>query len=166
MSRSTRPLSQMVGGSPHIVAEGLLLWCAWTPLYHVPIPCHPDHSSAVEVFTSWFLFRVKSAIGGSPRVSCAFVRSLREGRNFKHSKSFIMALHYHHPNDLGTGLVDLLLLECVRMSERFPPPPHLYSHQEGTFLDVVPNDVDREAKAQALRQPHPMPTLHRGLTAS
>ena len=31
------------------------------------------------------------------------------------------------------------------------------SHREGTFLDLVLDDVDSAAKTQALRQPYPMP---------
>ena len=53
--------------------------------------------------------------------------------------------------------MDLLLADCIEHATHFPPPQHLYSHQEGTFLDLVLDDVDREAKAQALRPPHPMP---------
>ena len=48
----------------------------------------------------------------------------------------------------------MLIVERARMSERFRPPQHLYTHEEGTFLDAVPEDVDRAAKTQALQQPH------------
>ena len=53
-------------------------------------------------------------------------------------------------------MVDLLLADCIKLAGQFPPPQHLYSHQQGTFLDSVLDDVDREAKAQALCQPHPV----------
>ena len=88
-----------------------------------------------------------------PVLLCA----VREGGNFTDCKSFIMALHSRRPNELGTGLVDLLLADCIDPPTPFPPPQHLYSHQEGTGLDVVLDDVDNAAKAQALRQPYPMP---------
>ena len=65
---------------------------------------------------------------GVTRVSCAVVCSLREGGNFTTSKTFIMALRSRRPDNLGTGLVDLPLAACVRMSERFSPPQRLYSH--------------------------------------
>ena len=90
-------------------------------------------------------------------MACATARSLREGGSFKDSKSFLQALCSRRSEELGTGLVDLLLADCVRLASQFPPPQHLYSHQQGSFLDLVLDDVDREAKAQALRQPHPVP---------
>ena len=62
-------------------------------------------------------------------------------------KSFIMALHSRRPDELGTGLVDLLLTDCIDQAASFPPPQHLYSHREGTFLDLVLDDVDNAAKA-------------------
>ena len=83
-------------------------------LYHVPIPCKLDHSYTVEVYTSWVLYCVKSKILASARVSCATARNLKEGGNFIDSKSFIMALHSRRLDDLGTGLMDLLLADCVR----------------------------------------------------
>ena len=108
---------------------------------------------------SWVLYRVKSMVLELPRVSRATVRSLREGGNFTYSKSFIMALNSRRPGDLCMGL---LLAECVCLSERFPPPRHLYYHQEGTILDVVLDVVDNVAQAQAQRQPHPMPAGYIG----
>ena len=48
-------------------------------------------------------------------------------------------------------LVDLLLADYIEHATHFPPPQHLYSHQEGSFLHLVLDNVDREAKAQALR---------------
>ena len=90
-------------------------------------------------------------------MACATARSLREGGIFIDSRSYIQALCSRRPEELGTGLVDLLLADCIRLAGQFPPPQHLYSHQQGTFLDSVLDDVDREAKAQALRQPHPVP---------
>ena len=92
--------------------------------------------------------------------------ALRHG-SFTDSKSFIQALCSRRLEELGAGLVDLLLADCVRLAGQFPPPQHLYSHQQGTFLDLVLDDVDREAKAQALRQPHPVPAswLPRGIAS-
>ena len=87
------------------------------------------------------LCQVKHALLPSALVACATARSVRDGENF--SDSSILAL--------------LLLADCVRLAGQFPPPQNLYSHQQGTFLDLVLDDVDWEAKAQALRQPHPVP---------
>ena len=103
-------------------------------VYQVPIPCHLDHSYAVEVYTSWVLCRVKSTLRASAHVACATARSLRKGG--------IMALHSRRPSELGTGLVDLLLADCIDRAAPFPPPQHLYSHQEGTFVDLVLDEVD------------------------
>ena len=89
-------------------------------------------------------------------MACATAHSLREGGNFTDCKFFILPLRSRHPEELGTGLADLLLADCIEHATHFRPPQHLYSHQEGTFLDLVLDDVDREAKAHALRQPHPM----------
>ena len=61
------------------------------------------------------------------------------------------------PAELGEGLVDLLLSNCIELAGRFPPPQHLYSHQQGNFLDSVLDDADKAAKAEALRQSHPVP---------
>ena len=116
---------------------------------------HLDHSYAVEVYNSWVLCRVKSTLLASAHVACATARSLREGGNFT-TKSFIMALHSRRPSELGTGLIDLLLADCIDRATLFPPPQHLYSHQEGTFQDLVLDKVDGAATAQALRQPYPM----------
>ena len=60
------------------------------------------------------------------------------------------------------GLADLLLADRVRLAGRFPQPQHLYSQQQATFPDLVLDDVDQEAKAQALRQPHPPEHLGAG----
>ena len=100
----------------------------------MPILCQLDHSYAVEVYTWWVLYRVKSMILDSPRVSCATACTLRDGGNFTDSRSFIMALSSCGPKELGTGLVDLLLADCVRQADRFPSPQHLYSHQEGNWI--------------------------------
>ena len=130
---------------------------ASTPIC-LSVPCHLDHSYAVEVYTAWVLCQGNHTLLASGSVACATARSLREGGIFTDSKSFIQALCSRRPEELGTGLVDLLLADCVRLAGHFPPPQHLYSHQQGTFLDLVLDDVDREAKAQVLRQPHPVPT--------
>ena len=61
-------------------------------IYPVVVPCHLDHSYAVEVYTSWILFHVKRAIWEPPCISCATACSPREGGNFTNSMSFIMAL--------------------------------------------------------------------------
>ena len=126
-------------------------------VYHVSVPCHLDHSYAVEVYTSWMLCRVKRVMLASTHVACATAHSLRGVGNFTDSKSFIFVLRSRCPEELGTGLVDLLLANCIEHATHFPPAQHLYSHQEGTILDLVLDAMDREAKAQALRQPHPMP---------
>ena len=122
-----------------------LMWV----VYLVSIPCHLDHSYAAEVYTSWILCRVKRAMLASTHVACATTHSLRESSDFTDSKSFILALRSRRPE----VLVDLLLADYNEHATHFPAPQHLYSHHEGTFLDLVLDDVDREA----MRQPHPMP---------
>ena len=83
-------------GSPRIVVGGLLaVVCLETltgVVYPMPIPCHFEHSYAVEVYPSWVLYRVKSMFLESPHVSRATVCSVKEGGNFTKSKSVIMAL--------------------------------------------------------------------------
>ena len=83
----------------------------------------------------------------STHVACATTHSLRDGGNFTDSKSFIVALRSRRPKELGTGLVDFLPADCIEHATHFPPHQHFYSHQEGTFLDLVLDNVDREAKA-------------------
>ena len=136
-----------------VVCLDTLTWV----VYPVVVPCHLDHSYAVEVYTSWVLCRVKHTLLASGTVAYATARSLREGGSFTDSRSYIQALNSCRPEELGEGLIDLLLADCIRLAGQFRSPQHLYSHQQGTFLDSVLDDVDREAKAQALRQPHPVP---------
>ena len=145
--------SHRCGGAFAVVCLETLTWV----VHPVSVPCHLDHSYVVEVYASWILCRVKHVMLASTHVACTTPHSLREGGNFTDSKSFILALRSRHPQELGTGLVDLLLAYCIKHATHFRVPQHLYSHQEGTFLHLVLDDVDREAKAQALRQPHPMP---------
>ena len=64
--------------------------------------------------------------------------------------------------ELGPGLgwtsLDKRISRCAR-SHRMRPGNRgrtSVSHQQGTFLDLVLEDVDHEAKAQALQQPHPI----------
>ena len=99
---------------------------------------------------SWVLLRVKRWVWESPRISCATVRSLREGGNLTDSKSFITVICSRRPDDLGMGLVDVLLAVCVCLAECLPPPQHWYSHEDCTFLDTPLYQVDGEAKTQAL----------------
>ena len=145
--------SHCCGGAFAVVCRETLTWV----VYPIPIPCHLDHSNAVEVYTSWVQCPVKNTLLTSAHVACATARSLREGGNFTDSKSFITVLHGRCSNEIRTGLVDLLLADCIDRTTPFPPPQHLYSHQEGTFLDLVLDDIDIAAKAQALRRPYPMP---------
>ena len=116
--------SHRCGGAFAVVCLETLTWV----VYPVPIPCHRDHSYAVEVYTSSVLYRVKSALLTSAHVACATARSLREGGNFTDSKSFIMALGSRRPNEVGTRLVDLLLADRIDQATPFPPPKHPYSH--------------------------------------
>ena len=116
-------------------------------VYLVPVLCHLDHSYALEVYTSWELYPATSTLLASAHVACATAYSLREGGSFTDSKSFIMAHHNRRPGELGTGLVDLLLADCIHWAKSFPPPQHLYSHHEGTFLDLVLDEVDSAANA-------------------
>ena len=72
---------------------------------------------------------------------------------------FIMALHSRRPDDLGTGLVDLLLANCVRGQSVFPRSnicTLIKTIKIGTLLDAVLDAIDGAAKTQALQQPHPM----------
>ena len=125
-------------------------------VYPVFVPCHLDHSFAVEVYTPCVLCQVKHTLLASGSEPCATAHSPGEGGGFVDSKSFIQALCSRCLEELGTGLVDLLLADRVKLAGQLPPPQHLYSHQQGTFLDLVLEDVDHEAKAQALQQPHPI----------
>ena len=111
----------------------------------------------MEVYTSWVLCRVRHTLRASGTTACATAHSLREGGSFTDSRPYIQALSSRRPAELGEGLGDLLLSDCIRLASRFPLPQHLYRHQQGTFLDSVLHDVDEAAKAQALRQPHPVP---------
>ena len=108
-------------------------------VYPVSVPCHLDHSYAV--YTSWVLCHVKHALLASGTAACATARSLREGESFTDSRSYIQALSSRRPEELGEGLVNLLLSNCIRLAGQFPPPQYLYSHQQGTFLDSVLDDV-------------------------
>ena len=125
--------------------------------YPVPISCHLDHSYAVEVYTSWVMCRVRSMLLAFPHIACVTTRSLREGGDFIASRPFIIAVHRPPPSELGMWLVDLLLAECIDHAAPFGPPHHLYSRQEGTFPDLVLDEVDGAATAQALQQPYPIP---------
>ena len=126
-------------------------------VYPVSVPCHVDHSYTVEVYTSWILRRMKHARLAPTHVACATACRFRKGGNFTDSKSFILAIRSRLLEELGAGLVDLLLADCMAHATHFTPPQHLYCHQDCIVLDLVLDDVHREAKAQALRQPHPMP---------
>ena len=139
------------GGTFAVVCVDTVTW----RVYPVSIPCQLDHSYAVEVYTSWVLYRLKHQLLTSKQVAYATAQCLRAGGTFTDSQSFIQALQ--SPNELGTGLVDLLLADCMSYSGSFPPPNHLYSHLEGTFLDAVLDEVDEVAKTQALWQPRPVP---------
>ena len=143
----------VVGGAFAVVCLESLTWV----VYLVSVPCHLDLSYTVEVYMSWIRCRVKRTMLAATHVACATAHNLRNGGNFTDSKSFILVLRNRRREELGTGLVDRLLADCIEHATHFPPPQHLYYHQDGTFLYLVLDDVDREAKAQALRQPHPMP---------
>ena len=58
-------------------------------VYPVFVPCHLDHSYAVEVYTSWVLCQVKHTLLASDSEACATARSPREGGGFIDSKSFM-----------------------------------------------------------------------------
>ena len=103
------------------------------------------------------LCRVRHTLLTSGAAACATARSLREGEGLTDSRSYIQALGSRRPAELGEGPVHLLLSDCIQLASQFPPPQHLYSYQQGYFLDSVLNDVNKAAKAQALRQPHPVP---------
>ena len=145
--------SHYCGGAFAVVCLDTLTWV----IYPVSIPCHLDHSYTVEVYTSWVHCRARHTLLASGTAACATARSLREGGSFPDSWSYIQALGSRRPAELGEGLVGLLLSDCIKLASQFPPPQHLYSHQQGTFLDSVLDDVDEAAKAQALRQPRPVP---------
>ena len=145
--------SHCCGGAFVVVCLDTLTWVVCP----VSVPCHLDHSYAMEVYISWVLCQIKHALLASSSVGYATAHSLREGGNFIDSRSYVQALCRRRPEEWGTTLVDLLPADCIRLAGQFPPPQHLYSHQQGTFLDVVLDAVDREAKAQTLRQSHPVP---------
>ena len=115
-------------GHPRIVAEALSRWCVLTltwGAYPVPIPYQLDHSYIVEAYTSWAPFRIKVALKESHDVSYDIVCCLREGGKFTDSKPYITA---RRPEDLGRGLVDLLLADCLCMFPTtlvFTPKGHL-----------------------------------------
>ena len=89
--------------------------------YPVPIPCNLDHSYTVGVYTSDAMFRIKVALTQSCDVSYATVRSLGEGGNFTDSKSYFPALLVCKPKHFGTGLVDVLLTDCLCKSAKLRP---------------------------------------------
>ena len=127
----------MAHGSPPIVVEVLLRLCAGRPSRGLCTQCPFHVTWTIHILgTSWVPCRIKSTLLASAHVACATARSLRKGGNLTDSKSFIMALHSRRPSELSTGLVDLLLADCIDEATPFPPPQHLYSHQEGTFLDL------------------------------
>ena len=70
--------SHRCGGAFAVVCQETLTWV----VYPVPIPCHLDHSYAVEVYTSWVLYRVRSTLLASAQVARATACNLREGRSF------------------------------------------------------------------------------------
>ena len=141
------------GGAFAVVCLDALTWVA----YPVSIPCHLDHSYAAEVYTSWVFCCARHTLLALGTAACATARSLREVGSFADSRSYIQALSTRRPDELDEGLVDLVLSDCIKLARHFPPPEqHLSSHQQGTFLDSVVDDVDKAAKAQALRQPRPV----------
>ena len=99
---------------------------------------------------------VLGTVSDQTRFACLGFGRLRYGTQSLRGGKFYRLQVFHtcsrRPEELGTNLCN-----CVRLAGQFPPPQHLYSHRRGTFLDLVLDDVDREAKAQALRQPHPVP---------
>ena len=152
--------SHCCGGAITVVCLDTLTWV----VYPVSIFCHLHHSYPVEVYTSWVLCHVKHAFLVSGTAAYATARSLREGGSCTDSRSYIQGLSSCRPEEPGEALVDLLLSDCIRLAGRFPPPQHLYSHQQDTFLYSVLDDVDRAAKAQALRQPRPVPAGYIAIT--
>ena len=87
------------------------------------------------------------------------------GANLTDSKTSIMALQSHRPDDLGTGLVDLLPAACVcQCSACVGPPQHFYSHEECTFLDTLLDAVDGTPKLSCTSALPHADALHRGLT--
>ena len=117
--------SHCCGGAFAGVCLDTLTWV----IYPVSVPCHPDHFYVVEVYTSWVLCRVRHTLLASGKATCATARSLREGGSFTDSRSYIQVLSSSRPAELGEGLVDFLLSDCIRLASQLPPPQHLYSHQ-------------------------------------
>ena len=91
--------SHCCGGAFAVVCLDTLTWA----VYPVSVPCHLDHSYAVEVYTSWVLCRVKHALLTSGSVAYATARSLQEGVSFTDSRSYIQALSGRRPEELGAG---------------------------------------------------------------
>ena len=116
-------------------------------VYPVFVPCHLHHSYGVEVYTLLVLCRVRHTLLASRAIACATARSLWEGGSVTHSWSYIQAPSSRRPAERGEGLVDHLASDCIKLASQFPPPQHLYFHQQGTFLDSVLDDVDEAANA-------------------
>ena len=109
------------GGALAVVCLDTLTWV----IYPVSVPFNLDDSYAVEVYTSWLLCRVRHTLLASGTAACATARSLREGRSFTDSRSYIQALSSSRPAQLGEGLVDLLLSNGIKLAG--PAPTSLFS---------------------------------------
>ena len=145
--------SHCCGGAFAVVCLDTLTWV----VYPVSVPCHVDHSYAVEVYTSRVLCRVRHTLLALGVAACATTRGLREGGSFTGSRSYIQALSSRRPTELGEGLVDLLPSDCIKQACKLPPPQHLCSQQQGSLLESALDDVDEAAKAHTLRQPRRVP---------
>ena len=69
---------------------------------------------------------------------------------FHDCNSYITAVE--SDNEPSNPLVRAIIHACRDLLQRMSPPQHLRSHQTGTFLDAVLDQVDSAAKKVAQRQ--------------
>ena len=115
-----------------------------------------DHSFAVETYTAWVLLTVRTHLRNM-NVGVWGGRWDSDSPTFTVSKSYVEALVTRRPASQKRGLEGDLLHQCQQMVTDFKRPSHIYSHQQGTFLDKVLDDVDSAAKRTTEMQPSPMP---------
>ena len=114
-------------------------------VYHMVIPVAMDHAYMVELYVAWALLMtiVRSNVS-APHTW------YRKAMMFHDCNSYIRAVE--SDNEPTNPLVRALLQACRDLLQRLTPPRHLGSHQTGTFLDTVLDQVDIAAKKVAKRQ--------------
>ena len=128
----------------HTAGGGLVVadpTTGWHQIYRIPIPVHVDRSYQEELYVAWEVLRAR----GTQQVVWG-TRGLRW--SFHDSKGYIDAVQSR--NHRSSPLSDDLLRACRGLlSKGFSASQHLYSHRVGTFLDVLLDVADGEAKKQA-----------------